>query len=74
MSVGSAFYIHFRSYDSQGGFWSVSPKGPYNDYQKACGVAQRMKAKPHKYRGVRLVVRTEVEVPILVEVSHDAGK
>jgi len=64
VTADASYYVHYLSYDPQGGYWPVSPKGPYTNLNEARTVALRMKQND-LCREVRLVLRTETEISIV---------
>lgn len=59
--LSAEYVVCYLSEDEQGGYWPVTPLGPYS-LSKARQVAERMRQRAD-CRQVKVKLRVEVEVP-----------
>lgn len=70
VKVDIGWVIHYREEDFQGGYWPMTPKGPYSSLKKALAVKRAMMFqksslngktyKNDRVRAVKIKLRVEV--------------
>ena len=60
--LSADYWVYYLSEDEQGGYWPVSPKGPYS-LSEAREKAAKMRGRSCN-RNVKVRLRIEVEMPV----------